>query len=110
MVFQRDHNWFFDGTKEDFEASTKDDDFFTVALHETGHVVGLDHQTDADDIMKDDAGFKVRVKAGGAFRALSPDDINGARDLYSVPVPEPSSVFGTLALGLLGLIGIHKKC
>lgn len=68
------------------------DDFFTVALHEVGHIVGLDHQADIDDVLETLAGAQSRVKAGGTFRTLSDDDILGARDLYSIPVPEPSSL------------------
>ena len=106
LIFKRNHDWFFEGTKADFLASGKQDDFLTVALHETGHVLGLDHQNDIDDIMAILAGSKTDVAAGGAFRALSADDLNGARDLYSVPVPEPGITLlsSGLALGLGGLL------
>jgi hypothetical protein len=46
-----------------------------IALHEIGHLLGLDHTADATNIMAP----KVRV------RELSPADQNTARLLYSVP-------------------------
>ena len=61
-------------------------DFFTVALHEVGHIVGLDHQSDADDVMYTSAGeFNAIRVDNGTFRSLSNDDKLGALDLYTIP-------------------------
>jgi hypothetical protein len=49
-------------------------DFGRVALHELGHVIGLNHEQSAASIM--------RATVGNVF-ALQPDDIEGAAALYS---------------------------
>ena len=106
IVFKRDNDWYFDGDNAGFLASGKADDFYTVALHETGHIIGLDHQSDLDDILETMAGSRNSVLAGGAFRMLSVDDLNGERDLYSVPIPEPATL---VLLGLGGLALLHRR-
>lgn len=87
----RKHEWFTGDRANDIADNARVTDFLTSALHETGHIVGLDHQNDTDDIMYIFAGDGDKVRAGGAFRRLSGDDILGARDLYSI-TPEPSTV------------------
>ena len=49
-------------------------DFLTVALHEIGHTLGLDHSADASAVM-----FAFY---GGLRRSLQTDDINGIRSIY----------------------------
>ncbi len=66
-------------------------DIYTVALHEVGHALGLDHL----EITVPNA--VMNPTYGGARRLLSQDDINGIQSLYGIP--EPS----TLLLSLLGL-------
>ncbi len=85
----------FTGAVGDFPGRASDrDDLIDVALHEIGHIVGLDHTPYTDDIMT--AGTHPNL------RVLSGDDILGARDLYSIPVPEPSALvlFGMACLGM----------
>ena len=66
-----------------------DFDFFTVALHELGHSLGLDHSGVVGSVM-----YPVY---GGALRTLTADDIEGIQAIYGVPVP------GAILLGMLGL-------
>lgn len=49
-------------------------DLETVALHETGHLLGLDHSTVAGSVMF--------ASYSGVRRALSQDDLDGIRRLY----------------------------
>ena len=49
-------------------------DFLTVALHEIGHTLGLDHSADATAVMY--------AFYGGIRRDLRTDDINGIRSIY----------------------------
>lgn len=87
--------WYYgDGDRDVFLKSKKSDDFYTVALHEIGHLIGLTHQSDDDDILYILAGQldSMKERPNMAYRKLSEDDTNGARDLYSVMLPDcPSS-------------------
>ncbi len=74
--------------------------FFSTALHEIGHVVGLDEQTDVDDVMIKtrlpgpgpakwrDPTYTYLTGTGPAFDSIDTDSIDGARDLYSIPAPD----------------------
>ncbi len=52
-------------------------DLDTVALHEAGHALGLDHSTVGSSVM--DGGY------GGSLRDLDPDDVAGMQFLYGPP-------------------------
>lgn len=102
------HKWYIGANAAGIANDAAVDDYLTVALHEVGHVVGLDHQNDTDDIMTTLAGRGDKVKAGEVFRKLSGDDILGARDLYSIPaVPEPE-IWVMIAAGL-GLVSFATR-
>jgi hypothetical protein len=68
------------------EADPNYADFFSVALHELGHAIGMGHSTDPDAVM-----FPTGGKGGGLpiFQGLSNDDIIGARYLYQQPAWDP---------------------
>lgn len=70
-------------------------DFFTVALHELGHSLGLGHSTVAGSVMQ--------AVYAGARRSLTADDIAGIQAIYAVPVP------GAILLGILGLGAVGIK-
>lgn len=51
-------------------------DLETVALHEIGHLLGLDHSSEPNAIM-------FPVIPSGQAKSLHDDDIQGIRELYS---------------------------
>ena len=71
-------------------------DFFTVALHELGHALGLGHSTVVGSVME--------ATHAGTRRMLTADDIAGIQALYGAApaaVPEPSAfLFGCLLVTL----------
>ncbi|KAJ4840954.1 hypothetical protein Tsubulata_026936, partial [Turnera subulata] len=72
MYFDGDENWAINGpTPEQF-------DLGTVALHELGHILGLEHSSDPGAIM-----FPTTPK--GTIKGLGPDDIAGIKALYNLP-------------------------
>ncbi len=78
------------------------DMLFGVALHEIGHVLGLDHSDDSSSIMY--------YLYSSDLRTLQPDDIAGIQYLYGAPVsavPEPS-VYALFILGLAMLWGYGR--
>lgn len=70
--------------------------FLTTALHEIGHVIGLDEQNDADndDVMTNTQDTGCRnpgVVVNGTepcFDAIDPESRDAIRDLYSIPTPD----------------------
>ncbi len=67
-------------------------DFYTVALHELGHALGLGHSNVSGSIME--------AFYGGPRRSLHADDVAGIQAIYGVP--EPSS-FMLIFVGLLAI-------
>jgi|GEM_PF-1828605 hypothetical protein len=83
-------------------------DIFTVAAHEIGHAIGLDHSTVPGSLMN--------PSYTEAFSGLQADDILGAQFIYGIaPVsfsivvlPEPDT-FVLLTTGLIGFAAGRKK-
>jgi len=67
LHFDDDETWSLTGAGTSFDVET-------VALHEVGHLLGLDHSSVAGSVMF--------PSYGGVRRALTADDINGVRRLY----------------------------
>jgi hypothetical protein len=72
-------------------------DFVTVALHEWGHVIGLDHPDEATanalvgTVMDGRAQPRRAGNAGvpGIVRTFDLGTLRGGKDLYTIAVPEP---------------------
>ena len=69
------HRAIVEGGGDSFWADASIFQFFVVALHEVGHVVGLDHSDDAADVMSP---YYVKGQT-----TLSDNDIARARALYA---------------------------
>lgn len=78
-------------------------DFYTIALHELGHAWGLNHFNGGrESIMQEDVSELI-------IRDPDAGSIDGVKDLYAIPVPEPTSTLGLLAFGTLGVGSILKR-
>lgn len=62
-------------------------DLFSVALHELGHSLGLDHSDDTSAVMY------PLIAQSRVFRGLHSDDIAGIQSLYAPASPPPTAAF-----------------
>jgi len=88
-------------TENAFSSTNNNLDFYTIALHELGHGWGLDHF--AGGIMREDiSGFVMRDPDAGS--------IDGLKDNYAMPIPEPVSMvfFGTGVVGVFGYVARRR--
>jgi hypothetical protein len=67
-------------TAQIFNINGLDYDLYTVALHELGHALGLDHSTSAAAVM-----YPVYQ---GVEYGLYPDDVSGVQSIYGAPGPD----------------------
>jgi len=79
--------------------------FYSVVLHEVGHVVGLDHQLDTDDLMHAGSGQATigapKNQGGFHWDFIDEDSIKGAQELYGHP-PPPKPTVGVIPMGCDG--------
>ena len=82
-------------------------DFFRVALHEFGHVLGLDHPNQAGQTVS-----AIMNSVVSDLDGLTSDDINGAQELYppqlSVIAVQPRTESGLFHLKMTGLPDSHQ--
>lgn len=77
-------------------------DFFSVALHEWGHVIGFKHSNGG--IMGAAAPFSM----GFVTQTIDDENAFGAAAMYSIPVPEPDSLL-LFGAGFFALLAITRR-
>lgn len=97
LAFDDDINWLFDTTRA---PDANQLDFFTMALHELGHVFGLVHPLNdmPGNLMR--TNIALEANDGHTLRRVDRSSANGAAELYTQPIPELST-FGQLTAGIL---------
>lgn len=105
LAFDDDIDWLFDLNATPAGAQR---DFFTIALHELGHVFGLLHAPGdpAGNIMRES--IALEAQGGSTLRTVDISSANGAAELYSQPVPAPATLilFGT---GIALLLRMRRR-
>ena len=79
-------------------------DFISVALHEWGHIIGLDHVVPAAATMNAASPFTLGVLT----RTIDVGSAKGGAVLYSIPIPEPAS-FLLVVIGVVCFGGCRRR-
>lgn len=121
LTFNSRVNWYFSANNaNDFNPAIAGGqfDFYSVALHEIGHVMGLDHidigagMLQADQMSTMFGGIPKRggytdqngIVYAGIKRGIDAGSLDGARGLYTIPSPGAVSL-----LGFAGVIAIRRR-
>jgi hypothetical protein len=115
--FDVDEKWFFQ--KNPAGIGNDEIHFYTIALHEIGHVAGLDEQygpvgnerADNNDIMMGLLEPGPPPSGGPWFMAIDQESIDGIRDLYSIPAsytttppPQPWWLWLIIIVAVVGIV------
>ena len=85
-------------------------DFHRVAIHEFGHVLGLDHPDQANQNVA-----AIMNSLEGDIDSLQPDDIKGGQYLYggpppdSTPTPPPTAADNLINISTRGVVGTEEN-
>lgn len=100
IVFNTAYTWDSYRGAARFQGLTLTPDVRRVALHELGHVLGLDHPDEADPAQNVNAIMNSRI---GNLDSLTADDTDGAQQLYGPPgVPANDNFTNATVLTLNG--------
>ena len=90
LYFKNIPNWNY--SKYPSGIPSSDYHFYSVALHEVGHAIGLDHTGSTDSIMYIDPTSDIGAPAnqgGRHFSSIDDSDKVAVRNVYSIPKPAP---------------------
>ncbi len=90
IIFNTAYTWDSYRGNARFQGVTLTPDIQRVALHELGHVLGLDHPDQADPAQTVTAVMNSRI---GNLDTLASDDTEGAQQLYGPPGPPANDNF-----------------
>lgn len=80
LHFDDDEHWF---DTASCSQERKESDLLTIAAHEIGHCLGLDHSRDHDALMYSYYGGPRRASTDSTLAKLGNDDVEGIRSLYA---------------------------
>jgi hypothetical protein len=107
LTFNAKVQWFF-GNSNDPTVAANQYDFLAVALHEWGHVIGLDHPNAAAQFttMYPSMSERGLMNAAqlAAVHTIDADSVDGARGLYTIPTPGSVTI-----MGIAGLIAFKRR-
>lgn len=82
--FDNDEDWIFDDSINGDNFFTNDTFFFNVAVHEIGHILGLNHSDHEKSIMNKH--YSKLISKPSVYDVISAQNLHGKRD--GAPVPE----------------------
>ena len=111
VVFNSAKSWnSYRGPLRDAQGGGSLEDFHRVAIHEFGHVLGLDHPDQANQNV-----VAIMNSYESDIDSLQPDDIKGGQYLYggpapsATPTPPPTSADNLVNLSTRGVVGTGEN-